>query len=149
MRLTRRYTLAEIPCGVGEVRKLLHDGHDQHQDQHDQLNDEHHDVHDQLNDIHNDAHDQGLSWYEHQRLHQQLDRAHARADGNIEAQHYYQHQAEQYGYGGYGGNNNGYYGYGAPQGYYGSNGYVVSSRGYGYRNYNRARRHRYYSYRGY
>ena len=58
------------------------DGDDQHQDQHEQLGEEHQDVHGQLIDIHNDAHDEGLSWYDHQRLHHQIDRAHVRADGS-------------------------------------------------------------------
>lgn len=122
------------------------DGDDEHQDQHGQLDEQHGDIHDQVNDIHNDAHDQGLSWKEHRRVHRQLGRAHTRADGNLEAQHYYQHQNDQYSYGGY---NNGYYGYGAPQGYYGSNGYTGYNRGYGYRSHSRIRHHRYNSYRGY
>lgn len=123
------------------------DGDDQHAEQHDELNDEHGDVHQQLNGIHNEAHEEGLSWYEHQQLHRQLGRAHARADGNIEEQHYYQHQNDQYGYGGY---NNGY---GSPQSYYGTNGYS-SYNGYpgynsGYRFYSRVRHHRYRNNRGY
>ena len=126
---------------------------DDHHDQHDQLDEEHGDVHHQVKDIHNEAHEQGLSWYEHQRLHSQLNGAHARADGNIAAQHNYQHQGYQYGYGGnngyYGyGGQQGYYGYGGQQGYYGSTGYNGYNRGYGYRSI-RIRHHRHNRYRGY
>ncbi|WP_395000757.1 hypothetical protein [Sphingomonas sp.] len=118
------------------------DDQDQHEDQHDQLGEEHHDVHDQLNDVHNEAHEEGLSWNEHQRLHRGLNRAHRRADGNIAAEHDYQHQNDQYGYGGY---NNGYYGYAQPQSSYGySNGYGYN-RAYGYRTI-RVRHHRYRGY---
>lgn len=138
-----------------------YDANDEHHDQHDQLNEEHSDVHHQVNDIHNDAHEQGISGYDEQRLHQQLDRAHARADGNIQAQHYYEHQTDQYGYGGnngyygYGGQQGyygyggpqGYYGYGGQQGYYGSNGYNGYNRGYAYRRI-WARHHRHNRYRG-
>lgn len=126
------------------------DGDDQHAEQHDQLGQQHGDVHQQLDAIHNDAHEQGLSWYEHQQLHRQLEQAHARADYNIEMQHYYQHQNDRLGYGGYGGYsgyNNGY-SY-APQSYYRSNGYTRYNRGYGYRRYARVRHHRYKPYRGY
>lgn len=134
------------------------DGDDQHEEQHEGLDEQHSDVHQQLNGIHNDAHEQGLSWYEHQQLHRQLDQAHARADYNIEMQHYYQHQNEQVGYGGYssyGGFNNGYsyapqtYYRSAPQAYYRSNGYTGYNRGSGYRRYARVRHQRYNPYRGY
>ena len=48
-------------------------GDDEHEEQHEQLDEQHADVHEQLNDIHNEAHEQGLSEYEHRRLHRQLD----------------------------------------------------------------------------
>ena len=98
----------------------------QHEEQHDQIDEQHSDVHDQVDAIHEDAHAQGISTYEDQQLHRQLNRAHARADGNLEAQHYYQHQNQQYGYSGYGG-------YGANNGGYGSynNGYNNGYSGYG------------------
>lgn len=126
------------------------DGDDEHDQQHEELGQQHQDIHEELGAIHDDAHAQGLSWYEHQRLHQQLDRAHANADYNVQMQHYYQHQNDQYRNGGYGNGSNGYYGqqpYGySQQGYYGGNGY---NRGYGYRTtrvrYRRAHR----TYRGY
>lgn len=117
------------------------DDQDQHQDEHDQLDGQHQDVHRQLNDVHNEAHEEGLSYYDHQRLHRALDRAHARADGNIQAEHYYQHQNDQYGYGGY---NNGY-GYAEPQGAYGYNNGYGYNRAYGYR----TTRVRHRRYRGY
>lgn len=101
---------------------------DEHQDDHDQLGEEHHDVHDQVNEVHEEAHEQGIGGYDHRRLHRQLDRAHQRADGNIAAEHDYEHQVGQSGYGGY---NNGYgYGYAAPQSYYGYNAYPAYNRGY-------------------
>lgn len=121
------------------------EGDDEHAEQHEQLGDEHADVHEQLNSIHDEAHEEGLTWQEHEQLHRQLDRAHGRADGNIAAQHYYQHQNAQYGYGGY---ENGYSGYGAPQGYYGNNGYSGYRPAYSFR-IRRARHHRYNPYRGY
>ena len=123
------------------------DGDDQHAEQHDELDEQHGDVHQQLGAIHNDAHEQGLSWYEHQQLHRQLGRAHARTDYNNEMQHYYQHQNDQVGYGGYSGYNNGY-SYG-PQTYYRSNDYTGYNRVYGHRRYARVRHHRYNPYRGY
>jgi hypothetical protein len=52
--------------------------------------------HDQLNAIHNQAHEEGLSPWEHERLHRQLDRAHDRADGNIEAEHELQHENQDF-----------------------------------------------------
>ena len=136
------------------------DGDDEHEEQHQQLDEQHGDVHDQVGAIHDEAHEQGLSWYQHQHLHRDLDRAHANAHGNLEAQHYYQHQNDQLGYGGYGGYgngysngyprfNNGYYGYGAPQRYYGSNGYTGYNRGDSYRRYGRVSHHRYNPYLGY
>ena len=127
------------------------DGDDEHQEQHEQLGDQHEDVHGDLNGIHSEAHEEGLSRGEHRRLHRQLDGTHARADGNLEAEHYYEHQYQPYSYGGYGGYSNGYYGNGRPQGYYGANGYNGYNNGYSLRVYGRTitRRHRYSRYRGY
>jgi hypothetical protein len=115
------------------------DDQDQHQDQHDQLGEEHQDVHGQLNDVHSEAHEEGLSYYEHQRLHRGLNRAHARVDGNIANEHQYQHQADQYGYGGY---NNGY---AQPQSAYSYNNGYGYNRAYSYR----TTRVRHRRYRGY
>ena len=115
-----RSTVFTVLSGVAmlgfAVPALAHPN-DSHQDQHEQINEQHADVHDQVDAIHEDAHEQGISRYEDQQLHRQLERAHARADGNLEAQHYYQHQNDRYGYGGYNnGYGNGYNngGYGAP-----------------------------------
>ena len=100
-----------------------------HDDDHEQLDDQHGDVHGELGAIHQDAHDDGLSPWGHQRLHQQLGRAHERADTNIEYQHELEHQSQTYqnrSYNGYG-----YNGYGRSNGYYGSNqrGYYTQRRG--------------------
>ena len=101
---------------------------DVHHDQDDQLNEQHGDVHDQVNAIHNDAHAQGVNGYEDQRLHQQLNRSHAHADGHLHAAHDSNHQ--------YNGYNNGYYGYSGNNGFYGNNGYPGYNQGYA--GYNRA-----------
>ena len=124
----------------------FYDPNDEHHEQHDQLGEEHHDVHDQLGEVHEEVHEQGISGYDDRRVHQQLNRAHQRADGNIAAEHYYEHQQNQSGYGGY---NNGYgYGYAAPPSYYGYSAYGANGRGYGYSRY-RVRHPRHNRYRGY
>ena len=106
-----------------------------HDDDHEQLGDQHSDVHGELGVIHQEAHEDGVSPWEHERLHQQLGRAHERADTNIDYQHELEHQSQSYqnrsyngygsGYGGYG-----YNGYGRGDGYYGSNqrGYYIQRR---------------------
>ncbi len=99
-----------------------------HDEDHEQLGDQHTDVHGELGAIHQEAHEDGLSPWDHQRLHQQLGRAHERADTNIEYQHELEHQSQAYqnrGYYGYGSN-----GYGRGNGYYGSNqrGYYIQRR---------------------
>lgn len=141
------FTVLSGVAMLGFAMPAMAHPNDGHQDQHEQINEQHSDVHDQVDAIHEDAHEQGISRYEDQQLHRQLERAHARADGNLEAQHYYQHQNDRYGYAGYSGNNNGYNGYGngyngygSSQGYYGSNGYT--------RGYVRVRHHHHH-YRGY
>lgn len=112
-----------------------------HDDDHEQLDAEHAAVHDQLGEIHQEAHEDGLTPWEHQRLHEQLARAHERTDTNIEYQHELEHQSQAYqnrsyngygygsGYGGYG-QGYGYNGYGRSGGYYGTNqrGYYIQRR---------------------
>ena len=126
-----------------------------HDEDHQELDGEHAAVHGQLGAIHEEAHEEGVTPWEHQRLHEQLARAHERADTNIEYQHEIEHQNQAYqnrsynGYGSsYGGYNQGYgyNGYGQGNGYYGSNrrGYYNQRRGRPV-----VRYHRYYNGRRY
>ena len=76
---------------------------DEHAEQHDEIGEQHGGVHDELDEIHGEAHEQGVNRHEHNRLHRHLGRAHSRADGQLEAKHNYEHQAQTYGgYGAYG-----------------------------------------------
>lgn len=134
-----------------------------HDEDHEQLGSEHADIHGQLGAIHAEGHEEGLTPWEHQRQHQQLETAHERADTRIEYQHELEHQsqayqnrtynghASDYGYAyglGYGDYNQGYrsYGYDRSNGYHGS-----KQRGYYIQRRTRpvVRYYRYYNGRGY
>ncbi len=148
-----------VPAMAHEIPQSLHDA------DHEELDAEHAAVHNQLGAIHDEAHEEGLTPLEHQRLHEQLDRAHERADRNIEYQHELEHQSQTYrdrsyngygygaGYGGYG-QSYGYNGYGYNDyGYRRGNGfYRPSARGYYIERHTRpvVRYYRYYNrYQGY
>lgn len=93
-----------------------------HDHEHEQLDEEHGDVHDQLEAEHAQAHEEGLTPWEHARLHQDLQDQHEEADYAIALQHQRQHTRDQwrrqyqgYGYQGYGYQGRGYQGYGYPR----------------------------------
>jgi hypothetical protein len=101
-----------------------------HEEDHEQLDAEHAAAHNQLSAIHDEAHEEGLTPWEHERLHEQLAQAHQRSDRNIEYQHELEHQSQAYqnrSYSGYGSGygeytqSYGYDGYGRGNSYYGSN----------------------------
>ena len=79
-----------------------------HHLEHDQLDERHGDVHDALDEQHALAHGEGLSPWEHARLHDELDYQHERADYQIAREHQRQHRYRSwqrnylsYGYNGY------------------------------------------------
>lgn len=82
-----------------------------HHQEHDQLEEHHDDVHDALDETHALAHEEGLSPWEHARLHDELDYQHERADYQIAREHQRQHRyrswQRNYSNSGY----NGYYRY--------------------------------------
>ena len=87
-------------------------GDDQHEQVHDQLNDMHDNGHDQLDALHEQAHEEGMSPWEHRRLHRYLDRQHARMHDQLSDSHDQYHDQSWQGYygNGYNGYNNRYYG---------------------------------------
>ncbi|WP_328277914.1 hypothetical protein [Sphingobium sp.] len=68
----------------------------QHDYDHDQLNREHDDGHDYLDDVHREAHEEGLTYWEHQRLHRDLNREHKREHSDLRREHRAEHRQNEW-----------------------------------------------------
>ncbi|MEO6091901.1 MAG: hypothetical protein ABIT04_02090 [Novosphingobium sp.] len=66
----------------------------QHGAEHEALDEEHADVHDQLDEEHAEAHEEGLTPWDHARLHAQLRGQHYYADRQVARQHSRFHQRQ-------------------------------------------------------
>ena len=69
-----------------------------HDGQHERLAQHHDDAHDQLDEEHAQAHDEGLSPWEHYRVHRYLAAKHAYEHQRLEQQHDRQHRRAYWGY---------------------------------------------------
>lgn len=66
-----------------------------HDAEHDRLDDVHNDIHDQLDEEHTEAHAQGLTPWEHDQLHRDLDRQHYYADRDVRREHQQWHRYDR------------------------------------------------------
>lgn len=79
----------------------------QHDDDHDQLDQQHDDEHDYLGEVHREAHEEGLTPWEHRKLHRDLKREHRREHRELDREHRWEHWENGW--------NSSYYGWGSPR----------------------------------
>jgi hypothetical protein len=76
---------------TGSAHPSFYGYQSRHDYDHDQINRQHDDEHDYLDDVHREAHEEGLSYWEHERLHRDLRREHAQEHSDLRRKHRWEH----------------------------------------------------------